>query len=71
MPARRELQKSSREPTIAAAMVLEASVAKSGLGPKSLALGWLQHWEMKVFVSLCSNSTGRCMGGLKVIRNEH
>ena len=28
VPARRELQKSSREPTIAAAMVLEASVVR-------------------------------------------
>ena len=31
MPARRELQKSSREPTIAAAMVFEASVVREVL----------------------------------------
>ena len=30
VPARRELQISSREPTIAAAMVLEASVVREG-----------------------------------------
>ena len=39
-------------------------------GPKSRVLDWLRHSEVKVFVSLCSYSTGRCVRGSKQIGIE-
>ena len=39
-------------------------------GPKSRVLDWLRRSEMKVFVSLCSYSTGRCVRGSEQIGIE-
>ena len=39
-------------------------------GPKSRVLDWLRRIEVKVFVSLCSYSTGRCARGSEQIGIE-
>ena len=41
-----------------------------GLGPKSRVLDWLRCSEVKVFVSLCSYLTGRCVRGSEQIGIE-